>query len=184
MRSLNILEFSVPHPPFLPSPQCLSCEISLMWILLHWYGCGFQSLVHFPIGNPYVQLVPWWAPQPLRRIILSMYICIFVFATRFRSKCHFSYSANLGKGLMFTASTLASIGERRQLGVRKNKSSERPSASKDFEILAFWTSGGNAAVTPYRFMNARFAINIMPFVGGTGWWGEHKLFFLACNFIC
>lgn len=114
------------------------CFIDMDVVFSHW--CVF----------PLEIFVSSWCPdgQPLRRSVLSMYICIFVFATDselggiFHTALTWFHSTYIGKGLMFTASALASIWERRQLGVRMNKSSQRPSANKDLKFLRFeWMVG-------------------------------------------
>lgn len=123
-------------PELWNSPMLGSASLISMWFSVTWRG--------FPLEI----FVPSWCSdgRPLRSV-LSIYICIFVFATRLRARWHFAYSPDLilwhlpWKGAGTDVHSLTPCFHRRKqtAGSRNEQSWQRVIISKDFEIwLSEW----------------------------------------------
>lgn len=119
------------------------CFIDMDVVFSHW--CVF----------PLEIFVSSWCPdgQPLRRSVLSMYICIFVFATRFRARWHFSHSLDLilwhlhWKGTNVYSLSPCFHMRKKTTGSENEQVITETKRKQGFEILVFWMDDGNVAVT-------------------------------------
>lgn len=143
------------------------CFIDMGVVSSHW--CVF----------PLEIFVSSWCPdgQPLRSV-LSMYICIFVFATRFRARWHFSYSLDLvlwhlpWKGPGADVHSLSPwFHTRKKTSGSENEeviteSKHKQGLWNSCFLNEWWECSCDPnAVMPCRFKNARFSVNVNTFCG-------------------